>query len=173
MLYNAAVLHHDDLVRIHDGGQAVSNHDRGTPNHEPVQGLLHKLLVFGVEGRSGLVQEEDLGILKHCTGDSDTLALATGKHHTALTNLRLVGIGNAHDEVVGVGHLGGALHVSHGGSLRTVHDVLLDRHSEKHGLLRHKANLHTEPLGIVGADINTIDEDAALLDIVETRHEGD
>mmetsp|Transcript_20829 Transcript_20829/g.32638 ORF Transcript_20829/g.32638 Transcript_20829/m.32638 type:complete len:291 (-) Transcript_20829:1385-2257(-) len=170
-LYNASILDHDDLIRIDDGRQTMGDHNGSTPNHQPVKGLLHQFLILGVQSRGSLVEQQDLRILKHGTGDSDTLPLTSGKHNTTLTNLGLVGIRDPHDEIVSIGHLGGTLYTGHGGTLGTVHDVLLNGHSKQDRLLRHKADLHPEPLRVIRADVNSVNQDPALVDIVETGDE--
>mmetsp|Transcript_54753 Transcript_54753/g.114460 ORF Transcript_54753/g.114460 Transcript_54753/m.114460 type:complete len:273 (-) Transcript_54753:1005-1823(-) len=148
-------------------------HDhRRAANHEAVESLLHELLVLRIEGRRRLVEQKDLRVLEHGAGNRDTLPLAAGEHDAALANLGLVRVGDAHDEVVGIGHLGGALHVGHRGALRAVHDVLLDGHGKQHRLLGNEADLHTEPLRVIGLDVDAVDQNAALVHVIEARDEG-
>ena len=59
LLDDPAVLEHDDLVGVHDGGEAVGDHEARPVLHEHVQGDLYLSLRLGVEGRCGLVQNED------------------------------------------------------------------------------------------------------------------
>ena len=57
--HNAAVLHHHDLVRLHDGGQPVSNGNDGAALHHGIKGLLHVFLGLGIQLGGGLIQNED------------------------------------------------------------------------------------------------------------------
>ena len=56
---NAAVIHHDDLVGIHDGGKPVGNDNQRLASHESCHALLNDgfVLRVGVGGR--FVQNDD------------------------------------------------------------------------------------------------------------------
>ncbi len=64
-----------------DGGQPVRHDQRCRAFHEVPQRLLDERLGLGVQRRCRLVQDEDLGALRHGLGDGDPLALATGELH--------------------------------------------------------------------------------------------
>ena len=66
---------HGYHVRVVDGGQSVSDDDGGTALPGFVQSLLDHLLTLSVQGRGGLVKEEDLGVPDQRTGDGDALLL--------------------------------------------------------------------------------------------------
>ena len=51
-----------DLVSTGNGGQPVCYRDRRPTHLSLVQRLLHHLLTLHVQGRGGLVQQEDLGV---------------------------------------------------------------------------------------------------------------
>ena len=54
---------HVYLVGVLDGRQAMGYGYCGARFHETFEGFLHKALAFGVECRSGLVENEYVGIL--------------------------------------------------------------------------------------------------------------
>ena len=106
VLDEAAVIQDDDAVRILDGRQAVGDDEGRTPDHEPVQGVLHDALAFRIEGRRGFVQDQDAGVLQDGPGNGDALPLAAGNVYTPVAQLGLVPLGQVEDEVMGIGRLG-------------------------------------------------------------------
>ena len=59
------------------------------------------------ERRGRFVQEDDRRVLEKGAGDGDALALPPGQLHAVLATRRIVAALEAHDEVVGIGRLGG------------------------------------------------------------------
>ena len=83
---------------------------------------------FRIERRSRLVQQDDRRVLEEGARDGDALALAAGELHAVLAAGRVVALLEAHDEVVGIGRLGGR------------DDVLLARAGAAHGdIVAHRA----------------------------------
>ena len=64
-------------------------------------------LVLDVDGAGGLVQDQDRGIAEHRPRQGDPLALAAGKTVSAFADHGVVAVGQCHDELVGIGSLGG------------------------------------------------------------------
>ncbi len=56
------------------------------PCHQPVEGGLDLALALGVEGRGGLVEEQDRRVLQDGARDRDALALAARERHAALAD---------------------------------------------------------------------------------------
>ena len=79
LLQNFSVLYHGYAVCTVDGREAVCNHDARPSNPGLVQGLLYDLLTLGVQGRGGLVQQEQLRISHQGTGDGNALLLSPGQ----------------------------------------------------------------------------------------------
>ena len=74
-----------------------------------------------IERRGRLVEQDDRRVLEKRAGDRDALALAAGKLHAVLAAGRVVAAVEVHDEIVGVGRLGGG------------DDLLLARARPTHG----------------------------------------
>ena len=55
--------------------------------------------------------------------------------------------------------------------LEAVGDILADRAGEEHGLLLHDCDLLVEPLGVKLLDVASVEEDLALLWVIEALHE--
>ena len=75
-LHGVAMIDHQDLLRSHDGGESMRDHDHRAVLHQHLDGLLHGALAFRVKCRRRLVQHHDGGILQQRPCDADALALA-------------------------------------------------------------------------------------------------
>jgi len=143
--------------------------DQGCPSgHEVVQGLLHLDLRLRVQGRSGLVEDQDRGVLEDGPGDGDPLALPAGELRSRLADDRIVPLGKLHDEVVGMGGPGGSDDLLLAPLDVPVGDIVSHRIVEEDGLLGHHSDLSSEGLHGDVPDILTVDGDPARGNIVET-----
>ncbi len=105
-----AVRNHRDEVGPTDGCQSVGYHQRGSVSHQTVERASHRQLGLRIEGRGGLVEDEDRGILEEGTGDGQALALATGKPEAGLADHRVESPGQIANELVSICPAGGGLH---------------------------------------------------------------
>jgi hypothetical protein len=64
LLRHLATVHHDDVVRVHDSGQSVCHDEHGSVHRQARECILHRALGGRVQGRGGLVQNHDRGILE-------------------------------------------------------------------------------------------------------------
>ena len=58
-----------DFIRRQNGGQAVGDQDTGPGLDQGLDGLLDLLLGYGIQGRSGFVEDQQGGILEQDPGD--------------------------------------------------------------------------------------------------------
>src|SRR4051812_19377392 len=86
LLEYAALLEDEDEVGLAHGREAMRDDERGLALHELVQGLRDDLLGAGVEGGSGLVEDEDARVAEDGAGDGDTLFLPHGELDAALAD---------------------------------------------------------------------------------------
>ena len=96
-------LHHDDLVGERDRRQPVGDDERRPAVHRLAQPALDRLLGGRVDRRGGVVEDQDPRLGDQRPGDRDPLALAAGERQPALADDRVVAVGQAGDEVVGLG----------------------------------------------------------------------
>ena len=61
LLDEAAAVDDEDDIGGEDGGEAVRDGDRGPSVEQRLERGLHETLAGGVEGRGGLVEDEDAG----------------------------------------------------------------------------------------------------------------
>ena len=77
------------------------------PAHQGVHAVLHQLLGAGVDGGGGLVQDEHRRVGHGRPGNGQQLPLALGEVGAVAGEHGVVAVGQAADEAVGVGQLGG------------------------------------------------------------------
>ena len=98
----------------------------GARLHQTFQGILHQSLALGVECRGGLVENQDGRVLQDGTGDAYSLALTARESSAAIADVRIKALLRLHDEVVGIGYLGGLLDLLLGGVVNAKRDVVAE-----------------------------------------------
>src|SRR3984957_4525882 len=93
-----AAIDDENGVGMHDRRQPVGDDDRGAPLAELRHRLLYVALGFGIERRSGLVEQDDRCVLDQRARDGDALALAAGKLQAVLADRGVVAGREARDE---------------------------------------------------------------------------
>src|ERR1700729_3887675 len=160
-LDDAAVVQHDDLVRIAHGGQPVGDGDRGAARGEGVEGQLDGALGLGVQGAGGLVQHEHARVAQQGPGDGNALLLAAGEPVPAGADHGVVAVRQPGDQVVDLGGTGGVLDLGIGGLGPGVAQVLPHGGVQQVGLLADDANDRGEVGQPQVADVDSVDQDAA------------
>ena len=74
-LDDAALVHHEDAVRLLHGGEAMGD-DQRRPAFMTLQRTLNQGLVLGIERARRLVEQQDRRVLEDGAGDGEPLALA-------------------------------------------------------------------------------------------------
>ena len=77
-LDDLAALDHQNGVGVHDGVQAVGDHDGGAVLAEMVDRFLHGFFGFRIQRRGGFIEQDDRRVLDQRPRDRDALALAAG-----------------------------------------------------------------------------------------------
>lgn len=142
LLDDAALVEDVDDVGALDSAEAVGDGNGGAALGRLVQGGLDDVLGLGVEGRRGLVQEQDLGVADQGAGDGDALLLAAREQRALAAHDRVEAVGQRHDELVDVGLLARVLNGLVADLVRRAQqNVLLDAALVERGLLRHEGNV--------------------------------
>lgn len=89
-LGDAALLEHDDAVRLLDGREAVRDGDCRAALRDAVERRLHDLLAAHVDGAGRLVEDQEFGLADYGASDGDALALASGELGAAFADVRVV-----------------------------------------------------------------------------------
>ena len=70
------LIDYDDAISLQDSGQAVGDDQRGSPGRQEFKRLLDSPFGFSVEGRCGLVEQQDRRVAKDGPSDGNALTLA-------------------------------------------------------------------------------------------------
>ena len=170
-LDDAAVVQHHDGVGVAHGREAVGDDEHGAALHQGVHAALHDGLGARVDGRSGLVEDHHRRVGHGRAGDGQQLPLALAEVGAVALQLRIVALGQAADEVVCAGQLGGGDAFFIGGVQLAVAYVLHHRAGEEVGVLQNDAQ-RVAQIGLLDlVDVNTVVTDLAIVDIVEAVDE--
>lgn len=118
-----------DHISMLDRRQPVRNRNRRPPLGDLLQRSRDLLLALRVERRRRLVQQEDLGVSDDGPRDGCPLLLPAGQRHAAGADIRVVAVGQRHDEVVDGGVTTGLVQLGVGDRRLvgdTEKDILLD-----------------------------------------------
>ena len=142
-LNHHTVLDDADQVRVLDRRQSVGDDDARSSRPRMIQRILHDLFALIVQCRGRFVQQQDARIAHQCAGDGDTLLLATGQLGTLAAQAGVVALGQVHDKLVDVGHLGRFHNFRHGDLARIVPvgDVFRNGTIEQDRFLRYQPHL--------------------------------
>jgi hypothetical protein len=130
LLDDAPVAQHADRRSPAHRAQAVRDHQGRAPHQQGLERDLQLRLVLGVEMTRGLVEHQDGRIPQQRARDGDPLPLPAREPHPALSERRLVALGQSADELLGLGRLSGALDLGAGGPRPPQRDVLGHRSIE-------------------------------------------
>lgn len=70
-----AFVEHNNFIGFLDGSKTVGNDDGSTIFGKYINGILNQLFGFGIDGRSGFVQDKNAGIINISTNERNELAL--------------------------------------------------------------------------------------------------
>ena len=79
LLGDDAVLDDEYAVGLEDGREPVRDHNVGAALHDGLQRILDRIFRDRVEGRRGLVQDQDARVLEHHARDGQALLFPTGE----------------------------------------------------------------------------------------------
>src|SRR6185437_12181841 len=167
-----AAVHDEDGVGALNGGEAVSDNDRGSACDHAFEGGADAEFGVGIDGGSGLIEDEDARVVGEGAGEVDELLLSGGEGIAALAERLVVSARERLDEVADVDLLGGQANLLVADE-RAEADVVGDGSAEEEGVLHDDAEVLAETKQIVLAHVEPIDEDCAVLDVVEAHHEAD
>src|SRR5271165_6319411 len=163
----------EDLIGAADGREAVRDHEGGAALHEEAESFLDHGFGFGVERRGRLVEDEDARVGKDCPSYRQALALASGELDAALADDGVIGVGKALGEFVDARNAAGGEKLLFGrGGIGEEH-VVTDRSIEEKRLLQDDAELPAIVIKTHGGKIDAVDEDGALVGLVEGADEAD
>ena len=173
LLHNAALVDDGNLVGVANRRQSVSNHNRRALVlvHQIIQGSLNHLLALVVKRTRRLVQQQNFWILDHRPRNRHPLLLPPRQLASLLTNVRVVPLGELHDEGVRVGHLRRRLHLLPRRPRLAAANVVGNSARKQHGLLPYQPDLLTEPPHVELFQVRTIQRHTPAVRVVEPLHQ--
>ena len=123
-LDDTAVVQHHNGVGVLHGAQAVGDDEHGAARHQSVHTGLDNGLGVGVDGGGGLVQNHHRRVSHSGPGNGQQLPLALAQVGAVAGEGRVIALGQAGDEIVGAGQLGGGDALLVGGLQAAVADVV-------------------------------------------------
>ena len=173
LLDDLAVLHHQDDVRLADGGQPVGHDEAGAALHHLGEGFLDAHFGAGVDRAGGLVQNQHGGQAEHHPRDAQKLLLALADVAAVLGQDGVVAGGQPLDEAVGVSGFGRRHDLLAGGVGAAVGDVLPHGAGPQPGVLQHHA-VAAPQRGAGGlADVGAGHPDAAAVHVIKAHQQVD
>ena len=151
-----SAVHDQYQVRILDGRDAVGDDEHGTALLDALELLLDIALRLHVHGRRGVVQDQDGRILQEGPGQGDALLLAAGEPHATLAYDGVVAVRHGVDEVVGIRHDCGFLHLLEAAVRPAVGDVALDGVGEQEHVLHGHADVIPQVVQVHVPDIRAV-----------------
>ena len=140
MLHNLTFMEDINLICIADGTQSVGNSNGSASLHQTLKGILYQTFAFRIKGRGCLIKNQDRWVLEDSTSDAHSLALATRKTTTPITNVGIITLLGSHNELVGIGNASSLLYLLLGSTIHTKRDVVEESIVEKNRLLVHITN---------------------------------
>lgn len=171
--YDAAVVNNNDLVRLAERGEAVSDHNGRSAAYQMLDSLLNEVLGLGVNGCRCLVENEDARIFEDRACDRKSLALSARKTDTALAENGIVSVGLARDKFVRVCDICGVNNIVNGICVVAVRNIVEDRVVEHHRLLLNESDLRTEIFHIDLADIDAVNVNMPLIVVIIAQEQID
>ena len=175
---DVAFVHDDEAIHRRDRRQAVRDGDHGLALHQVVELLLDRRLDFAVERARRFIEDQDRRVLQQHARDRDALALAAGKLHAPLADVRVITgpaaqILQRRDELVRRRHPRRRDRRIATGIGLAIEDVVEHGTVQQRGVLRHHSDVGAQTVLRDVRDVLPIDHDAATLEVVETQQQVD
>ena len=170
-LNDAALVQHDNHVRVENGGEPVRDANGRAALHQFVERGLHGAFGFGVERAGGFIQNQNRRVLQNGAGDGEALALAAGKGNAFFADDGVETLRLLRDEVVGIGVTRGFDDFCVRRAEAAQLDVPADGVVEQNGFLRDDGDLVPQVARGNVAQIHAADFDRAALRVVKTQEQ--
>ena len=166
-----AVVHHVDLVGIHDGRKPVRNDNERFAAHKPRHALLDDCLVLRVRVGSCFVKYHDGCVFEHRAGNGDPLPLTAGKMPTAGAGAGFKTVFQPQNEIIAAAVARRLLDLLIGRAGSSHADILAHGGIKQEIVLRHICNKPVVVFCADFADVRAADCNCAAGYIPEGRNQ--
>eukprot|EP00128_Syssomonas_multiformis_P010891 Colp12_sorted_trinity150504_noHs@3126 len=174
ILPHIAAVHDADLGAVYDGVQAVCDGEHGHVLELGANHLLDEVVGLGVDGGSGLVHHQDLGLAEQRAANADQLSLSGGEVVASLGHELGQLVGQAQHMLL---HVHVREHLPDVIVAVLVEGVQIEANAgaEHHGVLRDDAQLVAQQVQAHTRDVDVVDQDLAtnqVLNAEQRHHQG-
>ena len=172
LLTELAFVHDEDGVGLLHGAESVRDKDAGAARDHSLKRKADSEFGVGIDRAGRFVEDKDAGAMRKGSGEADELLLTGGEGASALEDGFGKGAGEGVDEVGNVDFGGGVFYFLIRDPVRAEANVLSDGSGEEERILQDHSETATEMEQILVANVDSVNENLARLDIVEAHHEG-
>ena len=156
-----------DPIGERQGRATVRDEQRRSGARDSAQGGVDLVLDAGIDGRRGVVEEQDLGVGQQGARERHALPLTTREGQTLLADDGVIAVRELHDELVRFGGAGCSLDLGRRGVGPPERDVRGDRIGEEERVLEHDADAASQRLQRRVAHVDAVDGHRARMHVVE------
>ena len=165
-LFDAALIHNDDLVCVLDGGKSVGYHNGGTALHELFQSLGDQAFGFGIDICSCLIQYQDGRLVSQCSCKGDQLPLTGGEGAASLCYRRIICPRHSFDKGVRIDDFCGMLDILQRNIFIVQRNIALNIPCKQEHILLYLTDSPSQHISINVFDVDAVDENFPFLNII-------
>ncbi len=160
-----------DFIGVNDRRETVS-YDQCCPFlGNLTQGFLDFLLRVRIQGRGGLIKNQNAWALENGSGNRNPLFFSSRELQTTFAHLSFIALGQTLHKAMDLGQLSGFLHLLPRCLWVPIVNVVGNRVVEQHRILGNYADRFAQAQLADISDILPIDSDSPLIDIIKTEQE--
>ena len=168
-----AAVDHENLIGPANRGQAVRDHEAGTPLHQRQHSLLDVHFGAGVDGAGRLIENQHGRVGQNRAGDGQKLSLPLRQVRAGFGQLGVIALRQALDKLLAVGQLRRAVNLLVGRVRTAIGDVGSNRSGEQIHVLKHHAQAQPQRAALDVPDVDSVDENIAGIDVVKPHQQID
>ena len=171
LLNDISVLHDKNQICILNGRKSVGDNKAGSALHQVIHSLLDLHFCSCINGRCGLIQDQDLIVCQDRSCNGKQLLLPLRNITGFLIQDHLIAAGLLHDKVVDMGRFCCCDHLFIRCIQPSVTDVFHNGSGKQPGILQHHSEHLTEITAVEVTDIMSIHLDTSAIYIIETHQQ--
>ena len=171
LLNDISVLHHQDQICILNGRKSVGDNKAGPSLHQVIHSLLDLHFCSCINGRCGLIQNQDLIVCQDRSCNGKQLLLPLRNITGLLIQDHLIAAGLLHDKVVDMGRFCCCDHLFIRCVQSSVADIFHNGSGKQPGVLQHHSEHLTEIAAVKVPDIMSVNLDTSAIYIIKTHQQ--
>ena len=171
LLNDISVLHDKNQICILNGRKSVGDNKAGPSLHQVIHSLLDLHFCSCINGRCGLIQDQDLIVCQDRSCNGKQLLLPLRNITGLLIQDHLITAGLLHDKVVDMGRFCCCDHLFIRCVQPSVADIFHNGSGKQPGVLQHHSEHLTEIAAVEVPDIMSVNLDASAIYIIKTHQQ--